>query len=55
MDSLNESLQKRFELVEKGKKEADNRKAEKIEQTLDRIKTKDELKQKVLNDKNINH
>lgn len=55
VEDLNENLQKRFEVVEKGKKEAYSRKAEKLDQIFDRRKTKEELKDKVLTDKVIEH
>jgi hypothetical protein len=42
-------------VVEKGKKEAHHRTLDKLEQTLDRRKTKDELKSKVLNEKSVTH
>ena len=55
VDDLIEKTEKRFEIVEKGKKEAFDKKVDKIDKIFERRKNKDDLKHQVLTDKNINH
>jgi hypothetical protein len=55
VEIISEDLQKHFEIVEKGKKEASMKKMDKLDRIFTRRRTKDELKDKVLTDKVITH